>query len=73
MNTEFEVSLKDLTPQDLLTFGLNAVAYLRPAVVNGQSIYAIHAADGSQLALVANRDIGLAAMHEHDLEPVWLQ
>ncbi len=73
MNTAFDTSLKNLTQQDLLTFGLNAVAYLRPAMVNGQSIYAIHAADGSQLALVANRDIGLAAMHEHELEPVWLQ
>jgi hypothetical protein len=73
MNTAISYSLKDLTQHDWLTFGLNAIAYLRPAVVNGQSIYAIHAADGSQLALVANRDIGLAAMYEHELEPVWLQ
>jgi hypothetical protein len=71
MNTH-TVSLKNLSPSDLLLFGLNDVAYLKPAVVNGQAIYAIHAADGSQLALVANRDVGLAAMHQHDLEPVWL-
>jgi hypothetical protein len=73
MNTDISSSLKNLTQHDWLTFGLNAIAYLRPAVVNGQSIYAIHAADGSQLALVANRNVGLAAMYEHELEPVWLQ
>jgi hypothetical protein len=73
MNTDISSSLKNLTQHDWLTFGLNSIAYLRPAVVNGQSIYAIHAADGSQLALVANRNVGLAAMYEHELEPVWLQ
>jgi hypothetical protein len=73
MNTDTSFSLKNLTSHDWLNFGLNAIAYLRPAVVNGQSVYAIHAADGSQLALVSNREVGLAAMHEHELEPVWLQ
>jgi hypothetical protein len=73
MNIESSVSLKHLSQRDLLTFGLNTVAYLRPATVDGQSVYAIHAADGSQLALVATREVGLAAMQQHELEPAWLQ
>ncbi len=72
MNTQETGSLKQLSQNDWLAFGLNEVAYLKPATVNGQPIFAIHAADGSQLALVATRDIGLAAMHQHDLEPVAL-
>jgi len=72
MQTEFVKSLKSLSPNDLLMFGLNEMAYLKPTSVNGQSVFAIHAADGSQLALVATRDIGIAAMNEHDLEPVAL-
>ncbi len=72
MNIESNPSLKHLSPHDLLTFGLNTIAYLRPALVDGQSVFAIHAADGSQLAFVATREVGLAAMHQHDLEPVWL-
>jgi hypothetical protein len=72
MNVQSTDALKGLSPTDLLVFGLNNIAYLRPAVVNGQSIYGIHAADGSQLALVATREVGLAAMYEHDLEPVSL-
>jgi hypothetical protein len=72
MQTQSSNTLKNLSPSDLLVFGLNDVAYLKPATVNGESVYAIHAADGSQLALVANRDVGFAAMHQHDLEPVSL-
>jgi hypothetical protein len=66
------VSLRELSANDFLVFGLNNVAYLKPAIVNGQPVYAIHAADGSQLALVANREVGFAAMVQHDLEPVSL-
>jgi hypothetical protein len=72
MNTQSHDSLKTLSAQELLTFGLNDIAYLKPASVNGQDVYAIHAADGSQLAFVANREVGFAAMHQHELEPVSL-
>jgi len=72
MNVNSTVSLKHLTPNDLLVFGLNDLAYLKPTIVDGQPVYAIHAADGSTLALVPNREVGLAALEKHDLEPVSL-
>jgi hypothetical protein len=72
MDTQITVSLRDLSENDFLAFGLNVLAYLKPAVLNGETIYAIHAADGSQLALVANEEVGFAAMLQHDLEPVLL-
>jgi len=72
MDVNASTSLKNLSLSDLLAFGLNDVAYLKPATINGQDVFAIHAADGSQLALVASREIGVAAMVEHDLEPVAL-
>jgi hypothetical protein len=72
MNTQSVSTLKNLSANDLLVFGLNDLAYLRPAEVNGQSVFAIHAADGSQLAFVANREVGFAAMQQHELEPVSL-
>jgi hypothetical protein len=72
MITQLNASLKNISAQDLLTFGLNDIAYLKPANVNGQAVFAIHAADGSQLAFVANREVGVAAMQQHDLEPVSL-
>jgi hypothetical protein len=72
MNTQLTTVLKNLSASDLLTFGLNDIAYLKPAQVNGQSVFAIHAADGSQLAFVANREVGFAAMQQHELEAVSL-
>jgi hypothetical protein len=72
MNTQSSTALKNLSASDLLVFGLNDIAYLKPAEVNGQAVYAIHAADGSQLAFVANREVGFAAMQQHELEPVSL-
>ena len=72
MNTQSTIVLKNLSASDLLVFGLNDIAYLKPAEVNGQSVYAIHAADGSQRAFVANREVGFAAMQQHELEPVSL-
>lgn len=72
MNANSTISLKNLTQSDLLAFGLNDIAYLKPAVIDGQSVFVIHAADGSQLALVQTREVGLAALHQHDLEPVSL-
>jgi hypothetical protein len=72
MITQSNDSLKNISAQDLLNFGLNDIAYLKPANVNGQAVFAIHAADGSQLAFVANREVGVAAMQQHDLEPVSL-
>jgi hypothetical protein len=73
MNTNMTVSLRRLSQSDWLDFGLNDLAYLRPTVVDGQPVFAIHAADGSQLALATSRDVGVAAMRQHDLEPVSLQ
>ena len=70
MNTQTTNPLKNLSQNDLLVFGLNTLAYLKPAMVNGQAVYAIHAADGSPLAVVASREVGVAAMQQHELEPV---
>jgi hypothetical protein len=72
MDANSTISLKHLTQSDLLAFGLNDLAYLKPTVVDGQPVFAIYAADGSQLALAQTREVGLAAMLQHDLEPVSL-
>ena len=72
MQTNTTVSLKNLTQNDLLALGLNDIAYLKPATVDGKPVFAIHAADGSQLAYVESREVGLAAMQQYDLEPVSL-
>ena len=70
MDTNSTVSLRYLSQSDWLAFGLNEIAYLRPTIADGQPVYAIHAADGSQVALVASREVGIDVLRQHDLEAV---
>jgi hypothetical protein len=67
MNTE---NLKHISPQEFAALGVQGVAYIKAVVVNGTSAYAIHAADGTQLALVPNREVALATVRQNELEPL---
>jgi hypothetical protein len=65
--------LRQITPQDFAAMGMQQVAYVRPAVVNGIVAFTIHAADGTQIGMAPNRDVAFAAVIQHELEPVSLQ
>ena len=43
--------LRAMTPQDLAILGANEVAYIRPAMVKGDRVFAIMAGDGRQLGI----------------------
>jgi hypothetical protein len=61
---------EQVSQQDLASWGLNDVAYVKATTHESQQVYAIHAADGTQMALVGDRDVAFAAVRQHDLEPV---
>jgi hypothetical protein len=46
------------------------IAYIKRVVVNDGAGYAVHAADGTQIAVLADRDIAFATVRQHDLEPL---
>jgi hypothetical protein len=50
--------------------GVQDIAYVKPVVVDGTAGYAIHAADGTQIALTGNRDIAFVVVRQNELEPV---
>jgi len=62
--------IAQISPQDLMILGLQEVAYLKPVVVEGKTAYAVHAADGREVAIMANRDVALAAIRQNELEPL---
>jgi hypothetical protein len=64
--------LRQITPQDFATMGMQQIAYVRPAVINGVTAFTIHAADGTQIGMAPNRDVAFAAVVQHELEPVSL-
>jgi len=51
-------------------FGVNHLAYVKPVLVNGVAAFAIHAADGTQLTVLPDRDVASAAVRQNDLEPM---
>jgi hypothetical protein len=46
------------------------IAYIKRVSVNDVAGYAVHAADGTQIALLTDRDVAFATVRQHDLEPL---
>lgn len=66
MNMRYE----NLSSDQFAALGVDRVAYVRPAVIDGRTVYAIHNADGNEMGMMAERDIAFAAVKQHDMEPV---
>lgn len=58
-----------LSPDDLVRFGLNDVAYIKPVNIHGKIYQAVYAADGTPLMVTKERDIAFAAARQNDLQP----
>ena len=62
--------MRSMTTSDLAMLGMQDIAYVKPVVVDGNAGFAIHAADGTQMALINDRDIAYAVVRQNELEPV---
>ncbi len=58
------------TARDFEALGLEQLAYVKPVKVDGRTAYAVHAADGTEIAVMSDREVARAAIRQHDLEPV---
>lgn len=56
-------------PMGLAALGRGQIAYAKAVTVDGNELYAIHAADGEPLAMVENRRLAFAVIRQNDLEP----
>jgi hypothetical protein len=63
-------TIRQITPQDLMSLGVSDLAYVRPIRIEGQNLFAVHAADGTQLTVLPSREVALATIRRNDLEPV---
>lgn len=66
-------TVQDLSQQDFLALGVNDIAYIKTVQVDGRKQYAIHAADGTEMTVLANRDVAFAAVIRNDMEPQSVQ
>jgi len=60
---------KDLSTNDLGRVGLEDIAYVKTVTLNGQKFHAIHAADGTPLTVVNERDLAFATVRQHNMSP----
>ena len=67
MNTQ---AIRQLTEEQLALLGITDIAYVKPVLNDGETVFAIHAADGRQIGVMADRDVAFAAVRQNDLEPV---
>ena len=65
--------LRNLSSEGLAMLGADQLAYIRPHLVKGQTIYVVHGANGRELAGFDNFSAAMAACYGHDLEVVALQ
>ncbi|HEX5328203.1 MAG TPA: DUF1150 family protein [Acetobacteraceae bacterium] len=64
------MDIRHLSEAQLAQLGMAQIAYVRPVTVNGQAGFAIHAADGSPMAMAGDLDVAIAAILQHDMVPV---
>ena len=62
--------LKTLSPQAFAYLGAPELAYVKEIKVEGGTAYAVHAADGTAIAIFESRDNAFGAAMQNDLEPV---
>ena len=59
--------VRHMTTDQLGALGVSHIAYVKPVVVNGMAGFAIHAADGTPMALADDRDTAMAAIVQHEM------
>lgn len=68
MNTQ---AIKQITAEQFALLGIADIAYIKPVTgEKGEHLFAIHAADGRQVGVMADREVAFAAVRQNELEPV---
>lgn len=66
----FIENVRQLSERELGLLGMEDVAYVKRVVVDGADAFAVHAADGTQIAVLPNRALAFAVVRQHNMEPV---
>ncbi len=62
--------VRHLSEQQLAALGVSHIAYVKPVLVNGVQGFAIHAADGTPMAVAGNREVAVAAVVQQEMLPL---
>jgi hypothetical protein len=68
-NAAVIMDIRHISAAQLAQLGMQQIAYVKPVVLNGEQGFAIHAADGTPMALAGNRELAVAAIMQHEMVP----
>jgi hypothetical protein len=63
------IDIRQITTDQLAQLGVSHLAYIKPVTVGGEDVFAIHAADGTPMAVAPNRELAWGAIIEHEMGP----
>jgi len=63
------MDIRHISTAQLAQLGMQQIAYVKSVVVNGTACYAIHAADGTPMAIAGDLDVAVAAIRQHEMVP----
>ena len=64
------IDIRHLSETEFAQLGVSQVAYIKAVTIEGRIAFAIHAANGTPMALAEDRDVAAAAIVEHEMHPV---
>jgi hypothetical protein len=67
---QFIEGMRQLSRRELGVLGMEDLAYIKPIVQDGVEAFAVCAADGTQMAVIADRNLAFAVVRQHDMEPL---
>ena len=63
------LDIRHLSAEQLAGLGVSQIAYVKPVMMNGVRAFAIHAADGTPMAVAGDCDVAVAAIRQHEMLP----
>lgn len=58
-----------ITEAELATLGMEEIAFVKPVMTDKGPAFAIHAADGTPMAIASDASLAQAAIIQHDMLP----
>lgn len=59
---------QDMSAADFAAWGTPGLAFVKRVVVDNETSWSIHAADGTNIGIAPNREVAMAAIIQHELE-----
>ena len=64
-----EVLIRKFVEYDFALFGADHIAYVKPMLIDGQTVYSLNSADGRLISMQTSEELASTMAKYNDLEP----